>query len=103
MRYSNINTSKKIAVSIMIAMMLFLVLFSSFFVAIEADNDCTGDDCPVCQRIHMCENTLRQLSQGHVVHLFALIFAIFILRTAVSHMTVVSPNTLFSIKVRLNN
>src|SRR5574344_2474362 len=36
------------------AFLLLSVLFSSLFVAVEADHDCAGQDCPVCLELQVC-------------------------------------------------
>ena len=36
------------------AFVLATLAFSSVFVATEADHDCGGQDCPVCQEIQTC-------------------------------------------------
>lgn len=56
------------------AAVLFVMLSSAFFIAIEADHNCTGEDCPVCCQIEVCIHTLK--SVGHTVVL--LILAAFI-------------------------
>ncbi|MBQ6967139.1 MAG: hypothetical protein IJP84_04465 [Lachnospiraceae bacterium] len=84
-------------------MMLFVVLFSAFFIAVEANHHCEGDDCPICACIAMCENTLRQTGAG-TAHLIAVVFPIsFILIAAFLQETGLKQETLISRKVRLNN
>lgn len=84
-------------------MMLFIVLFSSFFIAAEADHDCCGEDCPICACIYQCENTLHGIGDvpavrsAAVVPVFLIFFAAAVVITAVSH------DTLVSRRVRLNN
>ena len=50
--------SKKIISGVAAILFLAIMLFSSFYIAAEADHDCTGEDCPICAVIHQCENTL---------------------------------------------
>lgn len=45
---------------------VFAMLISAFFVIVEADHDCTGEDCQICCQINVCENTL---------HSFGCVFA----------------------------
>ncbi len=59
------NSNKlRFAAAVMALAVLFFVFLSVFFIAHEADHDCTGDDCPVCALIQMCENNIRQLGNG---------------------------------------
>ena len=76
---------KRIAAGIMGILMLFIVLFSAFYIAAEADHDCTGEDCPICACIQQCENTLHQIgdgiaSQAAVIISFSCSFPYFLLR-----------------------
>ena len=41
---------------------IFVVLISSFFVAAETNHDCTGEDCPICYEISVCQETVRKLT-----------------------------------------
>lgn len=84
-------------------MMLVLVLFSSFYIAAEADHDCCGEDCPICVCIHQCENILRGIGDGTVVQSAAVAPVILILFAAAFVIAAVSRDTLVSRKVRLNN
>ncbi|HOO61460.1 MAG TPA: hypothetical protein PKV44_03440 [Bacillota bacterium] len=38
------------------------MLFSVLFIALEADHDCTGEHCPICLQIEICENTINKIS-----------------------------------------
>lgn len=39
-----------------------VVLLSSIFIIVEANHDCTGDQCPICCQMESCVNALRALS-----------------------------------------
>lgn len=47
---------------LMAALVLFVMTFSLFVIAAEADHDCSGEDCPICAVIAICENTIKALS-----------------------------------------
>ncbi|MEM5780099.1 MAG: hypothetical protein AAGU02_03005 [Lawsonibacter sp.] len=36
----------------------FAMAFSVFFIAAEANHDCTGEDCSICAEIRACTNVL---------------------------------------------
>ena len=38
-----------------------ILLFSVFYIALEAGHDCSGEDCVICAVLRVCENLLRQL------------------------------------------
>ena len=102
MRDSNISNTRRIVAGIMVVMMFVVVLFSVFCIAVEANHDCTGDDCPICACIQQCENILNQVgdgvSRGSIVApvVFLLLFVLFSVYS-------ILQETLVSTKVRLNN
>ena len=103
MRNSSAAKVLRITAGIMGLMMLVLVLFSSFYIAAEADHDCCGEDCPICACIHQCENTLRGIGDGAAVRSAAVAPVILILFAAAFVIATASQDTLVSRKVRLNN
>ena len=103
MRNSSTAKVLRITAGIMGLMMLFIVLFSAFYIAAETDHDCCGEDCPICACIHQCENTLRGIGGGVAVRSGAVAPVIFVFFVAAFVITAVSQDTLVSRKVRLNN
>ena len=80
----------------------FVVLISSFFVAAETNHDCTGEDCPICYEISVCQETVRKLTFACAVFAAILLLSVCIVlpvaqsRPAVCH-------TLISLKVKLSD
>ena len=103
MRNSSTAKVLRITAGIMGLMMLFIVLFSAFYIAAETDHDCCGEDCPICACIHQCENTLRGFGDGTAVQSAVVAPVILILFAAAFIIAAVSQDTLVSRKVRLNN
>ena len=74
---------------------IFVVLISSFF-------DCTGEDCPICYEISVCQETVRKLTFACAVFAAILLLSVCIVlpvaqsRPAVCH-------TLISLKVKLSD
>lgn len=100
---SNTTKAKRIAAGIMGIMMLVIVLFSAFYIAAEANHDCTGEDCPICACIQQCENTLRGVGDGTATELSAVIPVFVILFFAAYFVAELPQETLITRKVRLNN
>lgn len=94
---------KRIAAGIMGLVMLIIVLFSAFFIAAEADHDCTGEDCPICACIAQCENTLHQIGDGAAVQAAVIVPVFFMLILAFLFADYFTQETPVSRKVRLNN
>ena len=90
------------AIFLIFAVILFM-LISTYFIAYEADHECTGDDCPVCALLHMSENNLRQLGSGApaAAAVSSLLFFAFAMHVLSGDGIVLS--TPVSRKTRLNN
>ncbi len=94
---------KRIAAGIMGTLMLFIMLFSAFYIVAEADHDCTGEDCPICDCIQQCENTLHQIGDGIASKAAVIIPIVFLLVSIFLFAALFPKETLVSRKVRLNN
>ncbi len=57
--------------------LLFSMLFSAFFITAEYHHDCTGEDCPICQMVALCENFVENLG-AEIVFLAAAVFVMLI-------------------------
>lgn len=84
---------------------IIVTLFSILFIIKEADHDCAGEDCYVCECIHHAEQTLNQISQGYIgngilIFDIPLLIALFYIPIFILFMPCIS---LISQKVRLNN
>ena len=103
MACSSVLTHKRIMAGILGMLMLFIMLFSAFYIADEADHDCTGESCPICACIQQCENTLHQIGNG-IAFQIAIIIPIVLMSVCELFLDCVFPHeTLISKKVRLNN
>ena len=103
MPHLHIMKNKRLAAGIIAFLMLFIMLFSASFIAIEADHDCTGEECPICACIAQCENTLHQIGDGVAVQAAVIVPVVFMLILAFLLETDFPKETLISRKVRLNN
>jgi len=44
----------RIAALLFAVTILVIMLYSAFFVAVEADHDCVGEGCPICYQVDAC-------------------------------------------------
>ncbi len=103
MQSSRRSKAKRLAAGSLGLLLLALVLFSSFYIAAEADHDCAGEDCAICLCIRLCESALLKLGSGILVRIAAAVPALLFL-AAVAAFSVSFPlETLISKKVRLND
>lgn len=101
MRYFRMGQSKKIASGIMAFMMLVVVMLSVFFIAVEVEHDCTGENCSVCACIEQCESILNHWNKN-VVALSVILLPMILLSLILPVYTLILSMPV-SRKVRLNN
>ena len=102
MRMPGDASQRKMISAVTVLLLTVVVLCSSFFIAIEADHDCCGDEnCPVCSCIEVCERILCQFGRG--VHAVAvMLLPVVVLLTAAVVMVRERPwETPVSRKVRI--
>ncbi len=84
-------------------MMIFTVFFAAFFISAEVGHHCEDEECPICECIELCEQTLHNVFDGLVI-LSVAAFSASVCMLSVSlwqiHLT---ESTLVSEKVQLNN
>ena len=97
------STHRKLAAWIMGFVILAVLLFSAFYIAVETGHDCIGDHCPVCVCIKQCENTLHQIGNGAVILFAAYLPFLKVVLLVLLPVLVFSQKTPVSFKVRLNN
>ncbi len=89
--------------SIMCFMILVFVLLSYFFIAIELDHDCCGEDCHICECMEMCFNTVRRLADG-AIRFFAVSLPVLVVTfVSVFLVRLFEEETLVSAKIRMND
>ncbi len=84
-------------------LLLFIVVFSSFFIAVEAVHECTGEECPICESIERCESALRKICTGIVSLISIVLPAILFILPVVIFAYRILQKTPVSFKVRLND
>ena len=55
-------TMRKKTVIALTILFVFVMFFSHVFVIEEADHDCSGEDCPICEIIAIVSDTIKGLS-----------------------------------------
>jgi hypothetical protein len=102
MSFLSVPKNRKIASGVMGMLMLFIVLFSAFYIAAEAGHDCRGEDCPVCACILQCEKTLHQTGEGAAPGTAVFILAAFLFFSILLVTADFPKETPVSRKIRLN-
>ena len=88
---------------VLAAVLAVVMLSSAVYIALEADHDCSGEDCAICHQISTCENLLKSLGFAGAA---AAITAAFIYTLCKAVLPCTETNgtlTLVSLKVKLSN
>ncbi len=98
------SRQKRIFAFVLCISMMFVLFASSAYIAHEADHDCTGDHCEICENIAQLEVLVKTFSLLGVIllALFALLSFLRALRVE-DRLCAYHAPTLVSWKVRLNN
>ena len=94
---------RRVLTVLLAAAVLFMMLSSVFYIAIEADHDCAGEDCPICYQISVCEYTLKSVGQAVLVLILAGFIGIFIISLPAFTKKLAYHTSLVSLKVKLSN
>ena len=95
---------KRIIAAALAAFAAFLVLSSSVFLIEHADHDCTGEGCPVCERLCACVQNLKNLAAAAIVALAAVVVFAAVLRIcAGGSLSAHAPRTPVALKVKLSD
>lgn len=96
------NSHKKNTV-LLTLLLLISVLFSLYYIAMEADHDCAGEDCPICIFLALCEENIRTIKTG-ILLIAACIFTFHGLTALIPvRKTDIPLRTPVSLKVQMNN
>lgn len=97
------NKSFKVrTIWVVIAAILVVVLFSTFYTGDCARHDCTGEDCPVCEALLQCARNLSTVGAAVFVMVSVAVVKA-ALEPVFTVVWTVSCNSLLSQKVRWNN
>ena len=88
----------------LLAVVLAVVMLSSaVYIAVEADHDCTGDDCAICHQIGACENLLKSLGLAGAAAAVTAAFTYTMCKAILPCTETIDTLTLVSLKGKLSN
>ena len=94
---------KRIVAMLLAVTVLFVMLYSALFIAVETDHNCVGENCSVCYQINICRSALKNLSLAVCAAVLAAAFT-YILCGSISACTYCAQGyTLVSLKVKLSD
>ena len=85
------------------AVLAVVMLSSAIYLAVEANHDCSGDDCAICRQISICENLLKSLGLGGAAAAITAVLTYTMCRAILPCAEMIDTLTLVSLKVKLSN
>ena len=85
------------------AVLAVVMLSSAIYLAVEADHDCSGDDCAICRQISICENLLKSLGLAGAAAAVTAAFTYTMCKAILPCAEMNGTLTLVALKVKLSN
>ena len=85
------------------AVLAVVMLSSAIYLAVEANHDCSGDDCAICRQISICENLLKTLGLAGAAAAISAAFTYTVRRVILPCAEMSGTLTLVALKVKLSN
>ena len=85
------------------AVLAVVMLSSAAYIAVEADHDCSGEDCAICHQISTCENLLRSMGLAGAAAAITAAFTYALCKAVLPCTETNGTLTLVSLKVKLSN
>ena len=90
-------------VRLLAAVLAVVMLPSAVYLAVEANHDCSGDDCAICRQISICENLLKSLRLAGAAATISAAFTYTVCRAILPRAEMNGTLTLVALKVKLSN
>ena len=85
------------------AVLAVVMLSSAVYLAVEANHDCSGEDCAICHQISVCENLLKSLGLAGAAAAISAAFTYTVRRVILPCAEMSGTLTLVALKVKLSN
>lgn len=85
------------------AVLAVVMLSSAVYLAVEADHDCSGEDCAICHQIGIYENLLKTLGLAGAAAAISAAFTYTMCRAILPCTETIGTLTLVALKVKLSN
>ena len=97
-------TKKPCFMTRLLAVVLAVVMLSSaIYIAVEANHDCSGDDCAICRQISICENLLKSLGLAGAAAAITAVLTYTVCKAILPCTEMNGTLTLVALKVKLSN
>ena len=93
----------RLITGLLAAVLAAVMLSSAIYIAVEANHDCSGDDCAICRQISICENLLKSLGLAGAAAAITAAFTYTMCRAILPCAETIGTLTLVALKVKLSN
>ena len=85
------------------AVLAVVMLFSAVYIAVEADHDCSGEDCAICHQIGVCEHLQKSLGLAGAAAAITAAFTYTMCKAILPCAETTDTLTFVALKVKLSN
>ena len=93
----------RLITGLLAALLAAVMLSSAVYIAVEANHNCSGEDCAICHQLNACQHFLKDLGFGGAAAAAVLSLTWFLLERVRTYVVRTPSLTLVSLKVKLSN
>ena len=93
----------RLITGLLAAVLAAVMLSSAVYIAVEANHNCSGEDCAICHQIGVCENLLKSLGLAGAAAAISAAFTYTMCRAVLPCTEMIGTLTLVALKVKLSN
>ena len=93
----------RLITGLLAAVLAAVMLSSAVYIAVEANHNCSGEDCAICHQIGVCENLLKSLGLAGAAAAITAAFTYTVCRAILPCAEMNGTLTLVALKVKLSN
>lgn len=93
----------RLITGLLAAVLAAVMLSSAVYIAVEANHNCSGEDCAICHQIGVCENLLKSLGLAGAAAAITVAFTYTMCKAILPCTEMIDTLTLVSLKVKLSN
>jgi hypothetical protein len=93
----------RLITGLLAAVLAAVMLSSAVYIAVEANHNCSGEDCAICHQLQVCENLLKSIGLAGAAAAISAAFTYTMCRAILPCTETISTLTLVALKVKLSN
>ena len=93
----------RLITGLLAAVLVAVMLSSAVYIAVEANHNCSGEDCAICHQLQVCENLLKSIGLAGAAAAISAAFTYTVCRAILPCAEMNGTLTLVALKVKLSN